>query len=82
EQVVPYTNKTFHWAAIEWLVASDQPIQALKHPKFKEMINIAAHATNGVKVPGRKLMRAEIIQTFKDHLTKLKAWLNVSTCLR
>jgi hypothetical protein len=24
ERVVPYTNKTFHQAAIEWLVASDQ----------------------------------------------------------
>ena len=24
ERVVPYTDKTFHQAAIEWLVASDQ----------------------------------------------------------
>lgn len=26
-----------------------KPIQALEHPKFKEMIDIAARATNGVK---------------------------------
>ncbi|KAH9969346.1 hypothetical protein BJV74DRAFT_889793 [Russula compacta] len=43
-----------HLASIEWLVATDQPISALNHPKFKEMINIAACATNGVKIPGCK----------------------------
>ena len=46
------------------------------------MIDIAARATNGVRLLGRKSTRAEIIRMFKDHLTKLKARLNVSTCLR
>ena len=54
-----------------------KPIQALEHPKFKEMIDVASRATKGVKIPGRKATRAEIIHTFKDHLTKLKAKLNV-----
>ncbi|KAF8233554.1 hypothetical protein L208DRAFT_1216814, partial [Tricholoma matsutake] len=49
EWVVPYSHKIFHHAAVEWLVAMDQPIQALKHPKFKLMINVASCATNGVK---------------------------------
>ncbi|KAF8240759.1 hypothetical protein L208DRAFT_1073951, partial [Tricholoma matsutake] len=49
ERVVPYTNKIFCQAAIEWLVATDQLIQAFEHLKFKEMIDVAAHATNGVK---------------------------------
>jgi hypothetical protein len=43
------------------------------------MIDIAARATNGVKIPGRKATRAEIKQMFKDHLTNLKAKLNVRT---
>jgi len=50
-----------------------QPIQALEHPKFKEMIDITAKATNGVNIPGRKSTRAAIKQMFKDHLTTLKA---------
>ncbi|KIM87795.1 hypothetical protein PILCRDRAFT_63181, partial [Piloderma croceum F 1598] len=54
EQVIPYSDKQFKKAAIEWLVSTDQPIQALEHPKFKEMIDIASRATNGVKIPGRK----------------------------
>jgi hypothetical protein len=58
---------------------SSQPIQALEHPKFKEMIDVASRATNGVKIPGRKATRGEIKHMFKDHLTKLKARLNVST---
>jgi hypothetical protein len=54
-----------------------KPIQALKHPQFKEMIDVASRATKGVEIPGRKAMRAEIIRTFKEHLTMLKAKLNV-----
>jgi hypothetical protein len=41
------------------------------------MIDVAAHATNGVKIPGRKATRAEIMQIFKNHLMKLKTTLNV-----
>jgi hypothetical protein len=46
------------------------------------MIDIAARATNGVKIPGRKATRAEIKQVFKDHLTDLKAKLNVRRFLQ
>jgi hypothetical protein len=58
-----------------------QPIQALNHPKFSEMIDLVSRATSGVKIPGRKSTRATIIQMFKDHLAKLKAHLNVSAWL-
>jgi len=56
-----------------------QPIQAQEHLKFKDMIDIAYRAMNGVKIPGRKATQAEIKHTFVDHLTKLKAQLNVNT---
>ncbi|KIM76799.1 hypothetical protein PILCRDRAFT_77443, partial [Piloderma croceum F 1598] len=46
ERVIPYTDALFRKAAIEWLVATDQPIQALEHPAFQKMIGIAARATN------------------------------------
>lgn len=81
ERVVPYSDKLFRQASIEWLVATDQPIQALEHPKFKEMIDVASRATNGVKIPGRKATRAEIKCVFKGHLTKLKVRLNVSVLI-
>ena len=55
-----------------------QPIQALEHTKFKELIDIASHAKNGVKIPHRKITRGEIKQLFKEHITKLKTQLNVS----
>ncbi|KIK32049.1 hypothetical protein CY34DRAFT_102325, partial [Suillus luteus UH-Slu-Lm8-n1] len=81
ERVIPYSDKLFKQAAIEWLVATDQPIQALEHPKFKEMVDIASRATNGVKIPGRKATRAEIMRMFKNHLTRLRNTLNVSNGL-
>jgi hypothetical protein len=42
------------------------------------MIDVASRATNGVKIPGRKATRAEIMQMFKNHLTRLKKTLSVS----
>ena len=94
EQRIPYLNKSFHRAAVEWLVATDQvstsillyivilissqPIQALEHTKFKELIDIASCATNGVKIPGQKITWGDIKQMFKEHITKLKTQLNVS----
>ncbi|KAJ7325907.1 hypothetical protein DFH08DRAFT_632965, partial [Mycena albidolilacea] len=48
ERVVPYSDNAFRDAALEWVIATDQPIDALNHPKFKEMINIAARAPDGV----------------------------------
>ncbi|KAG2142680.1 hypothetical protein BD769DRAFT_1348977, partial [Suillus cothurnatus] len=79
--VIPYSNKLFKQATIEWLVATDQPIQALEHPKFKEMVDIASCATNGVKIPDRKATHAEIMRMFKNHLTRLRNTLNVSNVL-
>jgi hypothetical protein len=45
------------------------------------MINITSHATNGVRILGRKGTHAEIMRMFKNHLTKLRNTLNVSDVL-
>ena len=63
---------------IDIIPISSQPIQALEHAKFKEMIDITSRATNGVQIPGQKITQGEIIRLFKDHITKLKTQLNVS----
>ncbi|KAI9440291.1 hypothetical protein F5148DRAFT_989057 [Russula earlei] len=81
EQVIPYSDKLFHHAAIEWLVMTDQLIHALEHPQFKEMIDVASHATNVVRIPGQKATCTEIMHMFKNHLTSLKSELNVSVVL-
>ncbi|KAF8149598.1 hypothetical protein K438DRAFT_1456814, partial [Mycena galopus ATCC 62051] len=48
ERPVPYSDDVFTEAALEWLIATNQPVNALTHPKFKAMIDIAARATAGV----------------------------------
>ncbi|KAJ7920861.1 hypothetical protein B0H13DRAFT_1563118, partial [Mycena leptocephala] len=65
-------------AALEWLIATDQPIAALNHPKFRTMIEIAARATNGVKIPGRNATRDEIIKLFHDQMNQLRIRLHAS----
>lgn len=45
------------------------------------MINIAARATDGVKVPDRKTARKDIISLFKKQVTNLKVHLNVRESL-
>ncbi|KAF8546323.1 hypothetical protein OG21DRAFT_1427306 [Imleria badia] len=49
-----YSDKCFCAAVVEWLMNTDQPISALKHPSFKKVIEVAAQATNGIKIPSRK----------------------------
>ncbi|GJJ10728.1 hypothetical protein Clacol_004955 [Clathrus columnatus] len=41
--VMPYSHSLFKQVALEWLIASNQPIQAFEHPKFKEMINVVIY---------------------------------------
>ncbi|KAJ7181304.1 hypothetical protein C8R43DRAFT_269096 [Mycena crocata] len=78
ERVVPYSDAAFRDAALDWLIATDQPIDALNHPKFKEMINIAARATNGVKIPGKKATRDEILNLFQKQMDNLRMRIHVS----
>jgi hypothetical protein len=42
------------------------------------MIDVASQAMNGVKIPNRRATHAEIMQIFKNHLTRLQTMLNVS----
>jgi len=41
------------------------------------MIEVASRATSGVKIPDRKVTRAEIIEMFKKQMRYLRARLNV-----
>ncbi|KAG1858323.1 hypothetical protein C8R48DRAFT_606644, partial [Suillus tomentosus] len=83
EHVLLYTDQLFCEAATEWLISTDQPIQVLEHPSFHLMIHVASWATNGIKIPDRKVTCAEIIEMFKKQMKYLQTWLNVSvfSCL-
>ncbi|KAF8800351.1 hypothetical protein BYT27DRAFT_7038647, partial [Phlegmacium glaucopus] len=50
DKPVPYSNELFKEAAIQWLVETDQPIQAFEHPTYQKMIQIAARATKQVQI--------------------------------
>lgn len=63
---------------LSFSLVSSQPIQALEHAKFRELVNIASRATKGINIPGRKATRGVIKRMFSDHIIRLKAQLNVS----
>ncbi|KAJ3828573.1 hypothetical protein F5880DRAFT_1472177 [Lentinula raphanica] len=79
KQTVPYSSALFREVAVEWLVCTDQPIDALEHPSFRQMIEIASRASSvtGVDIPNRKATRAHIIARFKKSLSDLSEQLNV-----
>ncbi|KAF8805223.1 hypothetical protein BYT27DRAFT_7104785, partial [Phlegmacium glaucopus] len=77
ERFVPYSDSLFQEAAIEWLIATDQPIQALDHPSFQNMINIAACATKGINIPNFKATCKHIVELFKKNLDNLRLKLTV-----
>lgn len=62
----------FQEAATQWLIDTDQPIEALEHPAFKNMVDIAARATNGVILPDHRQTQRAIIDLFKQNLTNLR----------
>ncbi|KAG6839020.1 hypothetical protein C0991_006565, partial [Blastosporella zonata] len=76
---IAYSNELFRQVAVEWLIATNQPLSALEHPKFQDMIYVAAKATNGVKIPACKQTRQEIIDMFKHQMNHLRAKLNGPT---
>jgi len=81
ERAIVYSDKAFHQSAIEWLVATDQPLRALENPQFKKMVNVASRATKAIIIPGRKATRAHIKQVFKDYMMELKARLTGPTVI-
>ena len=66
----PHSSFSYIWLS--------KPIDALAYPKFREMIDIASCAPDGINIPSRKQTRAEILNTFKTHLIQLRKRLNVS----
>ncbi|PSR76351.1 hypothetical protein PHLCEN_2v1847 [Hermanssonia centrifuga] len=52
---------------------SHQPIQALEHPAFKTMIDIASRAREAVSIPSQKVAMQEIIRMFNEYMVDLKA---------
>ncbi|KAF9456062.1 hypothetical protein BDZ94DRAFT_1178523, partial [Collybia nuda] len=77
DKPTPYSDEVFQEAALRWLIETDQPIQAFEHPSFKNMINIAACATRGIKLPDRKQTRTAILQEFKNQMRRLKDRMSV-----
>ncbi|KAF6742591.1 hypothetical protein DFP72DRAFT_830399, partial [Ephemerocybe angulata] len=68
-QPAPMSSSTvsalFQQAAEEWLIMTNQPIDALSHPKFHELIQVAAaRATDGVTIPEKRAVRESIIRRF------------------
>ncbi|KAG6895297.1 hypothetical protein C0992_002089, partial [Termitomyces sp. T32_za158] len=76
---VHYSDQLFREVAVEWLVSTDQPIGALNHPKFHQMIHIASQAKNGIKIPDRCQTRQEIMSSFKKQMNFLRTRLNSFT---
>ncbi|PPR07906.1 hypothetical protein CVT24_002801 [Panaeolus cyanescens] len=71
-----YSDELFKEVAIEWLIETNQPIQAFEHPTFKRMIELAARATRGIQLPTRKQTCAEILRMFKEQMKGLSERLN------
>ncbi|KAF6748785.1 hypothetical protein DFP72DRAFT_819814 [Ephemerocybe angulata] len=75
--IIKYSDALFQEAAEEWLISTHQPIDALSHPKFHELIEVAARATNGVKIPEKRAVRDGIIQRFRKNVADLRKRFNV-----
>ncbi|KAK1219343.1 hypothetical protein PQX77_017945, partial [Marasmius sp. AFHP31] len=81
EAKVPYSDDNFLRVSLEWLICTDQPIDALEHPRYRAMIEIAAGAPNGkVTIPSQKITRQEILNLLWDYMRGLKKKLMSPAC--
>ncbi|PIL30447.1 hypothetical protein GSI_07146 [Ganoderma sinense ZZ0214-1] len=76
EQVIPYLDELFNEVACHWLIATDQLLQALQHPSFKEIIDVVAHTTKGIKIDNLRSTCERILREFKCNVTTLSKRLN------
>ncbi|KAF5314033.1 hypothetical protein D9611_006951 [Ephemerocybe angulata] len=74
--IIPYTRALFEEAAEDWLIETGQPLDALSHPRFHYMVDVASRAMNGVKVPEKRATRAHLIARFKKNMSELHKCLN------
>ncbi|KAH9029620.1 hypothetical protein EDB84DRAFT_1271654, partial [Lactarius hengduanensis] len=79
EKPIVYSEKVFACAAIEWLVDADLLLQVFNRLSFKRMIDLAARANHGVKLPSPGQTQGRIIKMFKQQMFLLKERLNVSS---
>ncbi|KAH9041537.1 hypothetical protein EDB83DRAFT_2228222, partial [Lactarius deliciosus] len=75
---IPFSEKALRTAALEWMIATDQPIQVFKHPAFTKMLDIASRANRSIRLPSPKQSRAQVIKMFKQQLCSLRDRLNVT----
>ncbi|KAJ3505119.1 hypothetical protein NMY22_g17694 [Coprinellus aureogranulatus] len=68
---IKYSDALFQEAAEEWMISTNQPLDALSHPKFHHMIDVASRASNGVKIPEKRATRENIIRRFKKNVAEL-----------
>ncbi|KAJ2911647.1 hypothetical protein MD484_g8767, partial [Candolleomyces efflorescens] len=76
--ILKYSDALFKEAAEDWMISTNQPLDALSHPHFHHMIDVASRATNGVKIPERRATRDSILQRFKKNVAELKEKFNSS----
>ncbi|KAH9038685.1 hypothetical protein EDB83DRAFT_2228515, partial [Lactarius deliciosus] len=76
-RVIPYSDSALQTAALEWLIETNQPIQAFGHPAFKKMLDIASRAKRNIILPSPKQSRARILKMFKQQLWSLRRRLAV-----
>ncbi|KAJ3800208.1 hypothetical protein GGU11DRAFT_677809 [Lentinula aff. detonsa] len=75
--VIPYSHANFLQAMLEWMIATDQPLWALQHPAYQNMIHVASRAMTTIQIPNRKVTWQEIMNMFWKFIEDTKGHFNV-----
>ncbi|KAF6741045.1 hypothetical protein DFP72DRAFT_835444, partial [Ephemerocybe angulata] len=76
--VLKYSDALFQEVAEEWLIMTNQPVEALSNPQYQRMIAVAAASLAGVKIPDKRTIRQSLIDRFHKSVSELRNRLNVS----
>ncbi|KAH6867195.1 hypothetical protein BKA70DRAFT_1133883, partial [Coprinopsis sp. MPI-PUGE-AT-0042] len=65
EVVISYSDDAFKQIAVEWLIETDQPVQAFENKKFREMIHMA-FSSAGITISKRwNRLRHDIVEALQ-----------------
>ena len=76
-RVTPYSDAAFLRATTRFIIDTNQSLRVTEESSFKDMIDLAARAKNGVTVPSRKTVRKDIITCWKESVASIKGDLKV-----
>ncbi|KAF8986458.1 hypothetical protein BDQ17DRAFT_1259637, partial [Cyathus striatus] len=75
----PFSKEAFVEALVDWVVSDDQSINVIENEKLRSLFLMLREDLTDEDIPHRTQLRNKIMETWDNHLNRLRDELTVST---